>query len=281
MYYMTNYLSYQFEDTEAFIETFDELPLWSAPFGLLLLKHLELKPNQTVLDIGSGTGFPLMELAGRLGSTCKLYGIDPWKNAYQRTLLKIQNYQYNHVEVIECSAEEIPFPDQSIDLIVSNLGINNFSNPQLVFQECHRVLKAGGRLVLTTNLVGHWKEFYQIFYQSLTQLSKTKLIAILEQDELHRGTMESITQLFTEQGLFVTKTVEEHFEMQFLDGSAFLNHHFVKLGWLRTWMGLFPKEDHHEIFSNLEKDLNAFASAHQGLNLTVPMAYIEGEKQSM
>lgn len=42
---MTEYLSYQFEDSPDFVETFDELPLWSASFGLLLLKHLDLKPN--------------------------------------------------------------------------------------------------------------------------------------------------------------------------------------------------------------------------------------------
>lgn len=55
---MTSYLNYQFKDTETFINTFDEAPLWSASFGLLLLKHLELKSDQTVIDIGSGAGFP-------------------------------------------------------------------------------------------------------------------------------------------------------------------------------------------------------------------------------
>ena len=74
---METYLDYTFEDTPAFVETFDEVPLWSASFGLLLLKHLELKPNLTVIDIGSGAGFPLMELAGRLGKSCTLYGLDP------------------------------------------------------------------------------------------------------------------------------------------------------------------------------------------------------------
>lgn len=61
---MMEYLSYTFKDSETFVNTFDEAPLWSASFGQLLLKHLNLKPNITVVDIGSGAGFPLLELAG-------------------------------------------------------------------------------------------------------------------------------------------------------------------------------------------------------------------------
>jgi len=61
---MTDYLNYKFEDDETFINTFDEAPLWSAAFGLLLLKHISLKRHQTIVDLGSGAGFPLLELAG-------------------------------------------------------------------------------------------------------------------------------------------------------------------------------------------------------------------------
>ncbi|MEO6587921.1 MAG: class I SAM-dependent methyltransferase [Pyrinomonadaceae bacterium] len=116
---MTEYLSYKFDDTPDLVETFDEVPLWSASFGLLLLKHLELKPNLTVIDIGSGAGFPLMELAERLGKSGKLYGLDPWKNASERVRRKIKNYGLSNVEIIESSAEQIPFNDDLIDLIVS------------------------------------------------------------------------------------------------------------------------------------------------------------------
>ena len=123
---MTEYLSCTFNDSEEFISTFDEAPLWSGTFGLLLLKHLELKPNLTIIDLGSGAGFPLMELAGRLGKSCKLYGLDPWANANKRARQKIKNYTLSNVEIIESSAEHIPFENNSIDLIVSNLGINNF-----------------------------------------------------------------------------------------------------------------------------------------------------------
>ncbi|OYU95361.1 MAG: hypothetical protein CFE21_09425 [Bacteroidetes bacterium B1(2017)] len=275
---MTEYLSYTFNDSEEFIQTFDEAPLWSASFGLLLLKHLELKPNLRVIDMGSGAGFPLMELAGRMGNTCKLFGIDPWKNASVRAKQKIKNYGLTNVELIESSAEQIPFADNTIDLIVSNLGINNFDKPDIVFKECNRVLKPNGKLALTSNLNGHWKEFYAIFYSTLKQLGKENLIAILKNDEEHRGTVESVSKLFTDTGFTITRYYEESFEMKFVDGSTFLNHYFVKLGWLTTWMSILPKEDLQEIFSALEQNLNEYSKINVGLSLTVPMLFIEGEK---
>ncbi len=275
---MTEYLSYKFDDNPDFVETFDEVPLWSASFGLLLLKHLELKPNLTVIDIGSGAGFPLMEIAERLGKSSKLYGLDPWKNACERARRKIKNYGISNVEIIESSAEQIPFDDNSIDLIVSNLGINNFDQPQVVFKECHRVLKPDGKLALTTNLNGHWKEFYNIFETTLAQLGHDKIIDKLTVHQEHRGTVGSIAKLFTDNGLKIRRHFEETFQMNFLDGSAFLNHHFVKLGWLSSWRDLLPQDNLKEIFLSLEQNLNAYSNESGGLSLTVPMAFIEGEK---
>ena len=75
-----------------------------------------------------------------------------------------------------------------------------------------------------------------------------------------------------------TRHYEEQFKMNFIDGSAFLNHHFIKLGWLTTWMGLFPKAELLEIFTALELNLNDYAVKNNGLSLTVPMAYLEGVK---
>jgi arsenite methyltransferase len=275
---MTDYLSYQFNDTLEFMETFDEAPLWSASFGLLLLKHLELRRGMTVIDIGSGAGFPLMELASRLGNSCRVYGLDPWVNANKRSRLKIANYGLHNVAILECSAEKIPLADNSTDLIVSNLGINNFENPGTVFLECNRVLRPEGRLVLTTNLDGHWKEFYRIFEDTLNQTGRQDLVPRLQEQQRHRGTIGSISDLFTDNGFKVSRVFEETLDMKFLDGTTFLNHYFVKLGWLGSWKELAHAEDLESIFRPLENNLDAYAAASGGLNLTVPMAYMEGIK---
>ena len=275
---MMGYLSYKFEDTPEFVSTFDELPLWSASFGLLLLKYLEYKPNLTIIDIGSGAGFPLMEIASRFGESCKCFGLDIWTNANNRAKQKIKNYGLTNVEVLEGSAEKIPFDSNSIDLIVSNLGINNFENPSAVFSECNRVIKPGGKLALTTNLNGHWKEFYNVFESTLRQLGKNDLVQKLKEHEEHRGTVDSISKLFVNSGFRVGRYYQDSFEMKFTDGSTFLNHHFIKLGWLASWKDLIGAEYLQEVFALLERNLNDLATASGGLTLTVPMAFIEGEK---
>ena len=65
-------------DSPQFIAAYDELPLWSAMFGLLLLEEVPLANVTSALDVGCGTGFPLIELAERLGTARTLHGIDPW-----------------------------------------------------------------------------------------------------------------------------------------------------------------------------------------------------------
>ncbi len=131
---------------------------------------------------------------------------------------------------------------------------------------------------MTTNLNGHWREFYNIFYSTLQQLGKDDLIVSLKKDEEHRGTIESVLKMFSDNGFKVCRHFEESFEMKFLDGSAFLNHYFVKLGWLTTWISIFPKEKLKEIFLTLEQNLNYYSEKNGGLTLTVPMAFMEGEK---
>jgi arsenite methyltransferase len=275
---MEGYLKYEFIDSPELVDTFDELPLWSASFGLLLLKHLELRPELTVLDIGSGTGFPLLELAQRLGTSSKCYGLDTWMNANKRGRQKIKNYAITNVEILDSSAENIPFGEASIDLVVSNLGINNFNAPDKVIEECYRVLKPGGRLAITTNLNGHWQEFYNVFEETAEQLKRPELVEKLQGEQQHRGSLSSISNLFTEGQFLVSRHFEDQFEMQFLDGSAFLNHYFIKLGWLSSWKALIPEPEQETVFKQLETNLNAYATKNGGLGLSVPMLYIEAQK---
>jgi arsenite methyltransferase len=273
-----HYLDYNFNDSPESLSAFDELPLWSAPFGLFMLKNIKLKPNITLVDIGSGAGFPLIEIAERLGKTSKCFGLDPWKNANDRARQKTANYGLHNVEIIEGSAEEMPFENDSIDVIISNLGIHNIDHPDKAIKECFRVLKPGGKLVITTNLYGQWRIFYSIFEETLRELGKNELIAGMNAHEQARGTAEGFFNLLTNNGFKVTNSFTDEFDMRYLDGSAFLNHHFIKLGFLSTWKTIIPAADWKVVFGKLETNLNNYAKDHGELRMSVPMFYIEGEK---
>src|SRR5215472_8880890 len=157
-----NYLEPIDFKTPDFGDLYDELPLWSAPFGLMLLEHVTLRPGMTVLDVGAGTGFMTIELAQRCGPDAKVIAVDPWAAAMTRLSRKLAYLGIQNVRTLVKDVATTDLADASVDLIVSNLGINNFDNPEAALQACFRVARPGARLFLTTNLVGHMAEFYEI-----------------------------------------------------------------------------------------------------------------------
>lgn len=273
---MQDYLAFlvDLENAEV-VSAYDELPLWSAMFGLLLLEHIPLRGHTTVLDVGHGTGFPLIELAERLGSTCRVHGIDRWEMAVRRAQRKARVRGVRNVSLSQGDAAAMPFRDREFDLVVSNLGINNFSDPDAVLRECWRVSRPSAKLVLTTNLQGHMQEFYEVFEATLCDMSLHEAIAALRRHIEHRATVEGLTALLERTGFHLAKTHRATASMRFADGSALLNHYFIKLGFLDGWKNLLLPGDRSRVFARLETTLNALAEARGSLGLTIPMAYVE------
>lgn len=257
---------------------YDELPLWSSPFGVLLLNNIPLRKNSIIVDIGCGTGFPLLEVAQRFGDSCKVFGIDPWEIAIKRANEKKKQYRINNVEIISGTGDNMPFSKEYIDIIVSNLGINNFKNPDNVVAECFRVLKPGGKLIFTTNLFGHFDEFYSIFGEVLYELELNNEINNLNEHIKKRQSIEDIKALVNRNNFFINKIIQEDYVMRFVDGSSFFNHYFIKLAFLQDWKGMIKEENWNNVFLNLESRLNSIASKNGELVLKIPMAYIECEK---
>lgn len=256
---------------------YDEMPLWSAPFGMLLLEHLPMEPGMRVLDVGCGTGFPLLELAQRLGQSCTVVGLDPWHEAVERARQKAKAWSISNLEIIDGDALAMPFEDGSFDLIVSNLGINNLSKPESALAECCRVLKSRGRIALTTNPCGHMSLFYNIYKATLEEMGETRCLELLDQHVQHRKTVNEIDSLLASAGFAVQRVEQRDLVMKFLNGSALLCHSFVRLAFLDGWREVARGGPEKEIFSCLERNLNRWAEVNQGLKLVVPMAYIEAK----
>ena len=256
---------------------FDELPLWSAMAGLVLLEHLPLPRGARVLDVGCGTGFPLLELAQRLGSGSVVHGLDRWARALERARFKVGVTGVANVTLTRGDAAAMPFRDATFDLLVSNLGVNNFPDPDAVLREGRRVLRPGGRLALTTNVEGHMAELYTVFEAVLVARGRPEPLAALRRHVAHRGTVASITDRLGRAGLRVTRAVERDLPMRFADGSALLHHYFIRLGFLEGWRTIVTPEAEREVFVALEDGLNRVAAERGCLTLTVPLAYVEAE----
>jgi ubiquinone/menaquinone biosynthesis C-methylase UbiE len=277
---MTDYLRRPTEHRDSEVASaFDELSFWSSRFGHLLFKHVEIRGGLRVLDLGFGTGFPLFELAHVFGPTCRVTGLDIWKEALARARLKRKVYELSNVALVEGDGASQPFLDASFDLIVSNLGINNFVAPATVLRECYRVARPGARLVLTTNIKGHYREFYDIYREVLRELGKERQLKSLDANEEHRGTKQTLCVLLEENGFAVLRLIEDQFQMRFLDGSAMLRHSLVRFGFLDGWRSVVPTaEEQEEVFAILEKRLNEAARRDKELRMTVPMLYVEAQK---
>lgn len=273
--YLDKVLDWQRDDVTS---QFDELPLWSAPFGLLLMEHVPMARYTHYLDVACGTGFPLIDLAQRLGPGCRAYGIDSWHAAVMRARAKIAIAGIGYIEVIEADAAEMPFPDAQFDLVTSNLGINNFNDPQAVLNECYRVMKPGASLCFTSNLTGTFAVFYELFRQTLEEMQLSAYLPQLDAHIAHRGTRESLRHSAEQAGFSVVKEVRSEYHMRFLDGSAFLNHAFIILGFIDSWRNMIEGQDKLRFFGQFEHKLNVYAAEQGELKLTVPVIYLECKK---
>lgn len=256
----------------------DDFPLWSAPFGLVLLDRIRLRPKIKALDVGFGSGFPLLELAQRLGGSSTVYGIDPHKAAHERTRNKMNVLKIRNVQLIEGDASSMSFSDDMFDLIVSNLGVNNFDDPQLIFNECFRVAKRGARMVLTTNPKGHMDTFYHAFAETLKGLHKEDLLVDLTAHIEHRLTAETICRQLEHSGFNIEGIYRESFSLRFLDGTTFFKHALIRIGFLDDWKRLIPERNRKEVFTALEKKLNQLSKRAGMFELAIPIACIEAEK---
>jgi ubiquinone/menaquinone biosynthesis C-methylase UbiE len=240
---------------------------------------VQFKPNLTVLDLGCGLGFPLIEMAMRLGHTARLYGIDPWQAALNRAVLKIQKLQLSQVIVVQGLGEALPFPENSFDLIFSNNGINNVQDLARTLNECARVAKPGAQFVATLNLDQTMHEFYEAFEAVLRDYCRLDVIAAMREHIYQkRRPIFEIMQLLHAAGFQVNTIENEEFELRFLDGSAFFRHFLIYSAFLESWKNLVDPVWQHEIFVALETRLNDLAKVNGELKMTIPFAIIDSER---
>ncbi len=276
---MTDYLKHSFDWANSHVNwIYDDMPQWSAMCGFVLLKHLPLGQNLRVLDLGCGDGFPALEVAQRLGASSRVIGLDPWSGAIQKARQKAEIMGIPNVEFMEGDAGSLPFEDQSFDLIVSNLLINNLSNRPAVLSECRRVAKPNAVLSWGTNLREHMPEFYAAFEVTLRELGLTDALAKLAEHVQKRVTIQELNELMGEFGFAPTRAETEMTMFRFLNGSAFLRHFIIKEAFLDEWRRLLDPKSEEEVFRRVEQALNQTAERAGELRLSVPMAYVEGRR---
>lgn len=144
-----------------------------------------LKEGDVVLDLGSGAGFDAFLAAQRVGKKGRVIGVDMTPEMIDKAKENAKKGKYSNVEFRLGEIEKLPVEDSSIDVIISNCVINLSPDKQAVFNESHRVLKSGGRLmvsdlVLAKNLPKEIKDSVEAYVGCLAgAIKKDKYLKLI------------------------------------------------------------------------------------------------------
>src|SRR5213596_3649202 len=109
----------------------------------------DLRPGETVLDLGSGGGIDVLLSAKRVGPTGKAYGLDMTDEMLALARANQAKTGAENVEFLKGEIENIPLPSEAVDVIISNCVINLSADKARVLKEAHRVLRPGGRFAVS------------------------------------------------------------------------------------------------------------------------------------
>ena len=113
------------------------------------INHAKPQPGETCLDLGSGRGNDVIRLAEEVGENGFVFGIDISEGMIAKANATLEKFEVQNARILKAELESLPLRDDSIHLVISNCTINHASDKPAVWGEVYRILKSGGRFVVS------------------------------------------------------------------------------------------------------------------------------------
>jgi SAM-dependent methyltransferase len=113
------------------------------------INYAEPQRGEVCVDLGSGRGTDVLRMSESVGETGFAYGIDISDGMLEKARKNAEKFGAQNVRFIRCELEKLELPDETSDLVISNCTLNHAADKQAVWNEIYRILKKGGRFVIS------------------------------------------------------------------------------------------------------------------------------------
>jgi arsenite methyltransferase len=113
------------------------------------INYAEPKTGEVCVDLGSGRGTDVLRMAESVGETGYVYGIDISDGMLEKARRNAEKFEVKNVSFVRSELEKLELPDKVADLVISNCTLNHAADKQAVWDEIFRILKKGGRFVIS------------------------------------------------------------------------------------------------------------------------------------
>jgi arsenite methyltransferase len=113
------------------------------------INHAKPQSGETCVDLGSGRGNDVIRLAEEVGENGFVFGIDISEGMIAKANATLEKFEVQNARILKAELESLPLSDDSIHLVISNCTINHASDKPAVWGEVYRILKSGGRFVVS------------------------------------------------------------------------------------------------------------------------------------
>jgi ubiquinone/menaquinone biosynthesis C-methylase UbiE len=267
---------------EKLARIYDEeiLPIWSQRFGRMMLRGLEVPPKAMVLDIACGTGYPSTEVLRKLDEQSKLIAIDSSSAMLDVARRKLAEAGGKRLFFrTESAFPRLSFANDVYDVVFSNLGLQEATEPAQALRDMVRVAKPGGLVVATLPLGGTWGEFYDIYREVLVKHDKHESLTRLDEHLAKYPQAEDLERWAASAGLEDVRVDIEEFSLLFRSSREFFFAPVIEFGPLPVWKALAGKgQELQDVFWYIKQSIDAYFG-DRAFSITVKAGCLRGRKR--